>query len=115
VKPAPLQPADTLKYGWDDKYKGAFKPTVLPKKINRQPSSTPDEMALWRTEARSLRIMEMFEEASESMHSWLEPSPSPSRSASPSTSGSPSPSPSPCSHHHPPRTYPHTCPRQARR
>lgn len=58
---------ETLNYGWEstEKYKGAFAARKAP--VNRQPSSTPDEMALWRTEARSLRLIELFEEAGESI------------------------------------------------
>jgi len=54
--------AKNEKFGWEstEKYGGAFKAA---KRINRQPSTTPDELALWRTEARSLRLMEGFDEA----------------------------------------------------
>lgn len=66
--PAAAEPSkkdEALKFGWEEKnYGGAY---VQKTPLRRQLSSEPDEMAIWRLEARSLRLMEMFLESDEAL------------------------------------------------
>jgi len=56
---------DALKFGWEEKvYGGAFKQS---KSTLQRQLTQVDEMAIWRLEARSLRLMEIFEEASDAL------------------------------------------------
>ena len=56
---------DNLKYGWEEKnYGGAYKQKVP---LQRNLSSIPDEMEIWRKNGRSMRLMEMFFEAQEAL------------------------------------------------
>jgi hypothetical protein len=56
---------DALNFGWEEKvYGGAFKQS---KSTLQRQLTQVDEMAIWRLEARSLRLMEIFEEASDAL------------------------------------------------
>jgi len=66
----PEKPEGELKYGWEvNRFGGAFTPKVL----KRQMSAIPDEMALWRLEARSKLLIEQLDEATEAIESRPEP------------------------------------------
>jgi len=56
---------EALKFGWEEKvYKGAYKQS---KSTLQRQLTQIDEMAIWRLEARSMRLMEIFDEASDAI------------------------------------------------
>eukprot|EP00310_Coccolithus_braarudii_P017073 CAMPEP_0183335258 /NCGR_PEP_ID=MMETSP0164_2-20130417/3618_1 /TAXON_ID=221442 /ORGANISM="Coccolithus pelagicus ssp braarudi, Strain PLY182g" /LENGTH=192 /DNA_ID=CAMNT_0025504595 /DNA_START=37 /DNA_END=615 /DNA_ORIENTATION=+ len=68
---------EEYRYGWEttdekgmNRFGGVFKPKAT---MKRQLSALPDEMALWRLEARSKLLIEMFDEATEAIEARPEP------------------------------------------
>jgi len=55
-----------LRFGWEsgEKYAGAYQTR---QQLRKQLSTAPDELALWRLEARSLRLMEKYDSANEAI------------------------------------------------
>lgn len=67
AKPAPVNDdgkAKDYKYGWEEKkYGGVFQGRT----VKRQLSSIPDDMEMWRLEARSLKLLDALDEANEAI------------------------------------------------
>ena len=70
--PSNKDDAPIYQFGWEGKKRGGV---MSSQPLQRHLSSVPDEMELWRIDARSMRIMEMLHESNEAIDKYPEEKP----------------------------------------